>query len=125
MDDGRQALFRREAIEHRGQAGARGSLLRMSPAWTRYSYWLIVLVVAAAAVYAALGTIHEYAMGPALIRAEGRREVTARAAGTVAAVAVQPGQRVVAGELLMRFHDVEEAAELDRLDREFELQLVK
>src|SRR5205823_7767774 len=125
MDDEPGALFRREAIEHRAQAGSRGALLRMSPAWTRYSYWLVVIVVVGAGLYAALGTLHEYAMGPALIRAERRREVTARAAGTVSAMVVQPGQRVAAGELLMRFHDADEAAEADRLEREFNLQLIK
>jgi len=71
------------------------------------------------------GLTHATAMGAALIRAEGRREVTASAAGTVAVVDVRPGERVAAGRLLVRLHDASEGAELDRLDHEFELQLVK
>jgi membrane fusion protein (multidrug efflux system) len=41
----------------------------------------------------------------------------------VAAVDVQPGQRVTAGQVLVRFHG--DVAELERLDQEFELQLMK
>src|SRR5689334_19515419 len=98
MDGAQTPLFRQEALEQRAQAGSRGSLLRMSPAWTRWSYWMVVALLGAGALYAILGTIHEYAMGPALIRADGRREISARLAGTVAAVAVGPGQRVQAGQ---------------------------
>jgi multidrug resistance efflux pump len=85
----------------------------------------VVATCAAGIAYACIGTVDEYAMGSALIRAEGRREVTASAAGTVAVVDVRPGERVAAGRLLVRLHDASEGAELERLDHEFELQLVK
>ena len=119
-----QGLFRKEALDQL-QAGARAGLLRISPAWTRWTYWLVVLVVAASLAYSFFGTVDEYASGPALIRAEGRRELTALAAGTVAVVEVRPGQRVTSGQLLVRFNDAEEQAEHARLEREFELQLIK
>lgn len=125
MNASASELFRGEALEQHAQAGTRGSLLRISPTWTRWSYWLLVGVVVAGLGYAMLGTVNEYAMGPAIIRAQGREEVVARAPGSIVTVAVEPGQRVRAGDLLVRFHDADERAELDRIGREFDLQLIK
>lgn len=42
----------------------------------------------------------------------GRRTLTAVLASTVESVDVQPGQRVAANDALVRFCDVEQAAEL-------------
>ncbi|HWE30819.1 MAG TPA: HlyD family efflux transporter periplasmic adaptor subunit [Polyangia bacterium] len=125
MSEAPRPLFRQEAIDELNRAGNRPSLLRTTPRWTRWTYVVVVATCAAAIVYCAVGTVDEYAVGPALIRAEGRREVTAPAAGTVAVVDVRPGERVQSGGLLVRLHDAAESADLERLDHEFELQLVK
>jgi len=118
-------VFRREALEHQLQGHRReGEPLRISPAWTRWVYWLLLAVFAAGLLFALLGRLYEYAEGPAVVRVEGRAELTALAAGTVTAVQVQPGQGVDAGQVLMRFYDAQEGAELERIGREFELQLV-
>ena len=73
--------------------------------------------------YAIVGTVDEYASGVGIVRVQGRRELTARLTGTVSAVEAQPGQRVRSGQVLARFHGDE--AELERLSREYDLQLVK
>ncbi|MCU1277790.1 MAG: hemolysin [bacterium] len=125
MAEAPQQLFRQEAVDELNRAGQRPSLLRIAPTWTRWTFPVVIAACAAAIGYAFIGTIDEYAIGPALIRAEGRREVTAAAAGTVASVDVRPGERVTSGRLLMRLHDASEAAEYERLAHEFELQLVK
>ena len=124
MADEPQGLFRKEALDQL-EAGAKASLLRISPAWTRWTYWLVVSIVLGALVYSAIGTIDEYASGPVLIRADGRREVTALNPGTVAALDVHPGERVARGQILVHFDDANENAEFERLERQFELQLVK
>jgi membrane fusion protein (multidrug efflux system) len=72
-----------------------------------------------------LGTVHEYASGPAIIRVEGRAELTARAAGTVSSVNVQPGQRVTADQVLVTFYTGGEVSALERVEQEFELQLIR
>ncbi len=118
-------IFRKEALEHHVNRRTSGDLLRISPAWLRWSYRLLIAVVAIGLAYAAVGTVHEYAHGPAVIRIDGRADVTARAAGTVATVDVAPGQRVRGGELLVTFYTAEEAGELERLRHEFDEQLVK
>jgi membrane fusion protein (multidrug efflux system) len=125
MSEAPQPIFRAEAVEQLNRVGERPSLLRIAPTWTRWTYPVVVAACVAGLAYSFIGTIDEYATGPALIRAEGRREVTAAAAGTVATVDVRPGERVAAGRLLVRLHDASEAADLERLEHEFELQLVK
>jgi membrane fusion protein (multidrug efflux system) len=59
-----------------------------------------------------------------VVRLGGRSDLTATADGTVSQVAVAPGERVEAGRLLVRFYGAREAAELARIDHEFELQLI-
>jgi membrane fusion protein (multidrug efflux system) len=118
-------LFREEALEHHAGRGDEGQLLRLSLGWTRWAFRALALVVTAAIVYAAVGTIHEYATGPAVVRVEDRADLTATFAGTVASVAVRPGQHVAAGEPLVQFVADEESAELARVDKEFELELIR
>src|SRR5262249_28808963 len=118
--------FRPEAIEHRRRAEREGgSLLRVLPQWVDYAYKLLVAVSVAALLFLGLAPVNEYAEGPAAVRARSRIELSAKAAGTVSAIAVLPGQHVTAGDVLVRFDNVAESAELTRIRREFELQLRK
>ncbi|HEX9104026.1 MAG TPA: HlyD family efflux transporter periplasmic adaptor subunit, partial [Polyangia bacterium] len=125
MSEAPQPVFRQEAVDARNRVGQRPSLLRIAPTWTRWTFPVVIGACVAGLVYSFVGTVDEYAMGPALIRADGRRDVTAVAAGTVALVDVRPGESVKGGQLLVRLQDASESAELDRLEHEFELQLVK
>jgi membrane fusion protein (multidrug efflux system) len=119
------ALFRQEALDHARSPRVYGDVLRVSPVWARRTYAIVVASVAAALVYAVFGTTYQYASGPALVRIEGRRELTARAAGIVSDVYVQPGQRVRKGDVLARFYSEQEQAELDRIQREFDARLLQ
>jgi membrane fusion protein (multidrug efflux system) len=118
-------LFREEAIAHHAGYQHQGALLRISPSWTLWTFWLLVMVVLAGSLYAVLGTVYEYASGPAVVRVDGRTLLTAKFAGTVESVDVHPGQRVLAGQVLVQFHVADELAEAERLEGEFELQLSK
>jgi len=118
-------LFRDEALEHHAGRGRGGALLDLTPGWTRWSFWLLLAVVLGTIAWSWFGRIHEYATGPAIVRVDGRSELTAKFAATVAAVLVSPGQHVVAGQPLVRFHDDDETAERDRIREEFDLQLLK
>src|SRR3954468_10163660 len=118
--------FRQEAIAAL-EAGStdEGDVLRLSPAWIRWCYWLLFALFGTAIVYAVVGTVTEYASGPAIIRVDGRSDVTTPTGGTVVDVRVRPGESVHAGALVARLYDGQETAELRRLKREFELQLVR
>jgi multidrug resistance efflux pump len=118
-------LFRREALKHATEAQVEGDVLRISPAWTRWAYWLLMAAFVVALAYSIFGTIYEYAGGPAVVWIAGSSDVTATAPGTISSIDVTPGQRVEAGARLVRFHAAAESAELARIEREFEMQLVK
>ncbi len=124
--EGKSSIFRKEAIEHY-QRGPRleGELLRLAPGWTRWAYWLLLSILVTGLLYSVLGTLYEYASGPALVRVEGRTDLTVPAAGVVSTVWVQPGQRVEAGQMLVSFLSEEEQNTQARIQREFDLQLVR
>ena len=119
------ALFREEAVEHHnvGMRGE-GDVLRVDPGWMRWTFRLLVTVLVAGLLFTLVAQVHDYAAGPAVVRLGGRSDLTATADGTVSQVAVATGEKVDAGRLLVRFYGAREAAELARLDHEFELQLI-
>jgi multidrug efflux pump subunit AcrA (membrane-fusion protein) len=118
-------LFRRRVVEQMLRpAQAEADPLRLSPIWTRISYWVLVVALAGFLVYSLIGRVDEYAAGTAVIEMGGRNDLTALEAGTVSAVPAAPDQRVRAGQILVRFDDARERAELERAEREFALQLV-
>lgn len=121
---GDDSLFRREALERYQAIDEANDPLRISPAWTRWAYWTLLGALAAALVFAVVGQVKEYASGIAVVWLGNRDNVTAEAGGTVSAVEVAAGQRVRAGQVLVRLRGAQEAAELARLDQEFDLQLV-
>ncbi len=121
---GDDTLFRREALERFQTLDEAHDPLRISPAWTRWSYWTLLGALVAAVLFALVGEVKEYASGLAVVWMGTRDDVTAEAAGTVGAVEVAAGQRVRPGQVLVRLHEAQEAAELARLDQEFELQLI-
>lgn len=127
VDDGapRPTPFRAAAIAHYLRPQRDGALLRLTPEWTRLAWWTLIAAAATAAVYLAVAPIHQYAAGPAVVRVEGRSDVTAQEPATVQAVHVRPGQKVRAGELVVELHGEQERADLGRIQREFELQLIK
>jgi multidrug efflux pump subunit AcrA (membrane-fusion protein) len=117
-------LFRRKVVEQTLRPKVQADPLRISPAWARGSYWVLVAALAGFLLYAWFGTIDEYASGVAVVETGGRADLTARTAGTVVGVEAAPGQRVEAGQLLVRFDDARERADLDRAERQFNLQLI-
>jgi membrane fusion protein (multidrug efflux system) len=118
-------LFREQAVEfHRGGLSGEGDLLRVDPGWMRWTYRLLLAVVVAGLLFTVLGKVREYAAGPAVIRLGGRADITANAAGSVTQVFARPGDSVPKGKLLVRFYGAQEAAELERIEHEFELQLI-
>jgi multidrug efflux pump subunit AcrA (membrane-fusion protein) len=124
MNDDSQ-MFRKEALEYHTGAHENGSVLRLSPAWTSWAFWLLLVVVGFYSAFGVFGWISEYASGPAVVRAEEQVAVTALSAGRVTSVEVQPGQRVKEGQILVRFFAGMEQASLERFNQEFELHLLR
>ncbi|RKH42937.1 HlyD family efflux transporter periplasmic adaptor subunit [Corallococcus sp. AB050B] len=118
--------FRKAALEYSRTAGReQGDVLQLSPAWSRWTYHVLVWLLLSGVVYCLVGRVNTYASGPGLIRVEGRTDLTLPIASVVATVQVVPGQRVEAGQELVTFRAEDEASTLERLEREFELQLIR
>jgi len=118
-------LFRMEAVRHHVAAPREGDILRLDARWPSLTYHLVWITTVAAMFFVCCASVHEYASGPAVVRVDGRRSVTATIPATVETVLVQPGEHVKAGTLLVNMHDSEEAAELRRVSAEFDLELVR
>ncbi len=118
-------LFRTEAVRHHtmGQK-ADGDVLRLSPAWIARTYWVVVAAVVVMVGFVVLAPNPQWAAGPAFVRCSGRTILPAKSPGTVGAVEVRPGERVTKGQLLVRFDDAAERAELTRIRDNIETQLV-
>jgi membrane fusion protein (multidrug efflux system) len=121
----KRPLFREEALRARAPGVAEGEILQLSPIWAEWCYRVLVVIVLAAMFYVTLGELSVYATGPAVVWRGGRTALTAANAGVVRAVEVRVGQSVGAGAVLLRLNDAEPRAELERVEREFELQLVR
>ena len=57
MTERRGSLFREEALRHAAavRGGGDGDVIRLSPAWTRWAYWLLVAAFTAGALFIVFG----------------------------------------------------------------------
>jgi multidrug efflux pump subunit AcrA (membrane-fusion protein) len=129
MDERRAAadapLFREEALRNRNLRLSAGEVLRLSPLWIERTFWVLVAALLTSLVYAVVGTVNEYAAGPAVVRLDARADLVAKAEGVIDGVLVKPGQHVAEGALLVRFDDAVQQGELASVSREYELELAK
>jgi len=120
-----EKLFREDALRHHLGEAEEGDVIRLSPLWTRWTYWFLLGVVISGLLYLFLGSVWIYESGPAIVQAGERTLLTSTLSGTVESVEVHPGQAVTAGQTLVRFRSEREQAELASVQREFEMQLVE
>lgn len=118
-------LFRQSAVAFHANRGLKGDVLHLTDGVLVWTHWLLLLVVITTIFFAWTGEVDEYASGPAVVRLEGRTEITAPRAAVVESVEVVPGDRVQAGDLLVRMHSAAQTAELESVKRELEDQLAK
>ncbi len=121
-----EKLFRQEAVRHhRAGSQSSGDVLRLSPRWSAWAAWILYLSLAAFVLYAAVGTVDEYAASPAIVRLDHRVDVQATSSGVVDDLMVTPGERVRLHQPLLRFEASAEVERLRSARRDFELQLAQ
>ncbi|MCY4051189.1 MAG: hypothetical protein OXE41_12500 [Gammaproteobacteria bacterium] len=101
-------LFRKEALEHKGQAEPLDHLLRV----TAPHEWMIVcafaILMACIVAWAALGSIEQRISTNCTISVAGERHaVFALDTGVVSDILVQPGERVEQGQTIAKIRSVE------------------
>ena len=116
-------LFRDQALSGRRPEG-HSDVLRMTPAWSRWTFGVLLAGAVAAAVFLCLGTYGDHAAGPAVVRTPQSTPIFARATGTVVTVEVEPGQQVARGQVLVKLYAGAEQAEYRRACRELERRLL-
>ncbi len=121
----RRQIFRQAALDAHSRGARPGRPLHILPTWTRWAVRVSLIVVAAGLAFAVTARVGEYAQGMAVVRREGRTVVTSAVPGTVQSIEVRPGQRVEAGQVLVRLDDATQRAELARVEREYEQRLIE
>ncbi len=114
-----RSLFRPEALESHRSRGSEGALMNLSPRWVRRAYPVACALVIAALAFAVWAKVPTYSTGPVVITVDGH-DVTAPAQGTVEQIAVNPGDRVLAGQALAHLYSVQEQAELGQTEQEYQ-----
>jgi membrane fusion protein (multidrug efflux system) len=122
--DRTRGLFRGDFLRAHRLRSREGDVLRLAPPWIEQAYWTCIVLAVAGLLYGVFGRLPEYASGPGVIRFSDRADLAAVADGTVITVDVVAGQHVTTGQVLAGFYSKAEASELERVEREFELQLV-
>ncbi|MBN2563631.1 MAG: hypothetical protein JXQ75_22150 [Phycisphaerae bacterium] len=101
MNHEKSSLYRPEALDFAAKAHRRpGDVLRIAPTWTRWTYWVLPLIVAVGLLITIFGEVAEYAEGPAVVQFEGT-VVTADASGMAKSVDVECGDHVLCGDQLL------------------------
>ena len=114
--------FRKEAIEA-ADVGRWGDVVRVTPRWLSWGYWMLVVLFAGSIALLVLGRVATYSSGPAVVRSMARTTIVARTSGNVSTLFVAPGDRVRAGTPIARLDDVDQRAAVERIERDFETQL--
>lgn len=123
-DPAPSGLFRADFLKEHQKRNEAGEVLQVSPSWVYPAFWVVVAYAVIGLAFSVFGHVREYATGPAIVRFRDRADLTALSDGTVLDVSVRAGEAVVAGQTLVRFYSGEESAEVERVEREFQLELV-
>lgn len=118
-----RSLFRPEALESHRSRGSEGALMNLSPMWVRRAYPVAVALVVIALAFAVFAKVPTYSTGPVVITVDGT-DVTAPAQGTVEKIMISAGDRVAAGDELARLYSVQEHAELEQTEQEYDNALM-
>lgn len=114
--------FRKEAVEA-SDVRQWGDIIRVSPRWLSWGYWMLLVLLAGSVAMLVLGRVSTYSSGPAVVRSMARTTIVARTSGNVSTLAVAPGDHVRAGTPIARLDDVDQRAAVDRIERDFDAQL--
>lgn len=118
----REGPFRLEAIEAAAAGAETGEVLRVAPGWVRPLYWAALAVVGMLLSTLAVVENRRYSRAEALLVA-GRTHVVVARTGTLWELAVESGATVVEGQVVARLYGVDERAELEQQQHEYESRL--
>jgi multidrug resistance efflux pump len=107
----KKSLYRPEALESHRRRGQEGVVAELSPSWVKRTYWVLLVIIIAAIIFAAWVKVPTYSTGTGVVVFDGEK-ISAQAPGTVDKVFVVGGQEVHVGTLLVRLKADKEEADL-------------
>lgn len=120
---GAMQLYRQEVVAAREDRQSNGEVIRVTPLWSRWMYWVLLGLLLGGILFIAVGEISQYSTGPSVIRQGGRTEITAMGPGAIKEIEVAAGAKVEQGQILARLSDLEENADFLGTRKEFHDQL--
>ena len=115
-------LFRKEARDHRLSSGASRPRLDVSPPWTWAMLWLTLAALVAAVVLSVVGSIEVNSRAVGIVRpASGVRTLVSPISGSVSSIAVDSGERVEGGKVVLEIDAPEQQAQLLEAEQSLEL----
>lgn len=104
-------LYRGEALEAHRSRGHEGVPINLTPSWVKRTYPILIVTLLVAVVVSVFITVPTYSTGQGVVILQGTT-VTASAGGVVDQILVQQGDKVRAGQILVKLHSANEEAEL-------------
>lgn len=104
-------LYRGEALEAHRSRGHEGVPVSLSPFWVRRAYPMLVAMILIALVVTIFLSVPTYSTGQGMVVLPGQT-TTSPAMGTADEVMIEPGKVVAAGQVMVRLHSSDQAAEL-------------
>jgi multidrug resistance efflux pump len=109
----KKSLYRPEALESHRRRGQEGVVAELSPSWVRRTYYVLLVCIIAAIVFATVLKIPTYSTGQGIVVFEGTT-VVSPGPGTVEKVYVSENQEVRKGTLLVRLKADKEESDLQQ-----------
>jgi hypothetical protein len=115
----KKSLYRPEALESHRRRGQEGVVAELSPSWVRRTYYVLLVCIVAAIIFATVLKVPTYSTGTGIVIFEGKT-VVAPGPGTVDKVLVQENQEVRKGTLLVRLKADKEESDLRQANTDLE-----
>jgi multidrug resistance efflux pump len=111
QESDKKSLYRPEALESHRRRGHEGVVAELSPSWVRRTYWVLLVIIIAAIIFATFVKVPTYSSGTGIVQFDGEK-VTSSTPGTVAEVLVENNQAVHKGDVILRLKADKEKSDL-------------
>ena len=107
----KKSLYRPEALDSHRRRGQEGVVAELSPGWVRRTYHVLGAIMAVALVFSVAVKLPTYSTGTGVVIYQGT-PVTAPSPGQVDTIYAEEGQKVRAGDLIVKLSSAKEDADL-------------
>ncbi|MBV8757488.1 MAG: HlyD family efflux transporter periplasmic adaptor subunit [Deltaproteobacteria bacterium] len=107
----KKSLYRPEALDSHRRRGHEGVVAELSPGWVRRTYYVLGTIMVIAVVFSVVIKVPTYSTGTGVVIYQGT-PVTSPSPGQVEKIYAEEGQKVLAGDLIVKLSSEKEDADL-------------